>query len=139
LFSRDRAVRSWEISFTNEFLTWMERFRGILVCTTNRLEDLDPASLRRFNYKLGFDYLTPEGNVIFYEMFLSSLASGLLDEDLRKELKKVKNLAPGDFKVVRDRCCFQPKEEIPHALLVDGLKAEASLKDCHKNEKQIGF
>ena len=35
LFSRDRAVRSWEISFTNEFLTQMERYRGILICTTN--------------------------------------------------------------------------------------------------------
>ncbi len=47
LFNRDRAVRSWEISFTNEFLTRMERFRGILICTTNRVEDLDSASLRR--------------------------------------------------------------------------------------------
>jgi transitional endoplasmic reticulum ATPase len=110
-----------------------------MIWVTNRIDGIEDSVLRRFNYKLGFDYLTPEGNVIFYEMFLSSLASGLLDEDLRKELKKVKNLAPGDFKVVRDRCCFQPKEEIPHALLVDGLKAEASLKDCHKNEKQIGF
>jgi transitional endoplasmic reticulum ATPase len=60
LFSRDRAVRSWEISFTNEFLTQMERYRGILICTTNRMTDLDQASIRRFNHKIRFDYLTPE-------------------------------------------------------------------------------
>ncbi|MEA3280412.1 MAG: AAA family ATPase, partial [Thermodesulfobacteriota bacterium] len=51
LFSRDQAQRSWEISFTNEFLTQMERYRGILICTTNRLKGLDNASIRRFNYK----------------------------------------------------------------------------------------
>ncbi len=73
LFSRDRAVRSWEISFTNEFLTQMERYRGILICTTNRMTDLDQASIRRFNHKIRFDYLTPEGNRIFYERFLKSM------------------------------------------------------------------
>ena len=69
LFSRDRAVRSWEISFTNEFLTQMERYRGILICTTNRMTDLDQASIRRFNHKIRFDYLTPEGNRIFISDF----------------------------------------------------------------------
>ena len=37
LFNRDRARHSWEISLTNEFLTSMERFRGILICTSNRM------------------------------------------------------------------------------------------------------
>ena len=54
LFSRDWAQRSYEVSFTNEFLTRMERYRGILICTTNRLTDLDQASIRRFQYKIGF-------------------------------------------------------------------------------------
>ena len=62
LFNRNRAVRSWEISFTNEFLTQMERFRGILICTTNRLDTLDDASFRRFNYKIKFNPLTSDGN-----------------------------------------------------------------------------
>ena len=63
LFSRDRAIRSFEISFTNEFLTQMERYKGILICTTNRLKDLDHASIRRFNHKVEFDYLKAKGNV----------------------------------------------------------------------------
>ena len=45
LFDRDHARHSWEISFTNEFLTRMEHFRGILICTTNRMKDLDGASI----------------------------------------------------------------------------------------------
>ncbi len=139
LFSRDRAIRSWEISFTNEFLTRMERFRGILVCTTNRLDDLDPASLRRFNFKVGFDYLTPEGNVTFYDLLLKDLAGQPLNTQYINKLKRIENLAPGDFKVVRDRHCFCPHEEITHMLLIDELEVEANLKNSHGNKKSIGF
>jgi SpoVK/Ycf46/Vps4 family AAA+-type ATPase len=139
LFNRDRAVRSWEISFTNEFLTQMERFRGILICTTNRVEDLDPASLRRLNHKIGFDYLTPEGNAIFYRLFLESMAGAALDQTGTAKLKRLVKLAPGDFKVVRDRYAFYPENEINHEVLIEALEAEADLKSIHNNEKKIGF
>ena len=139
LFSRDRARHSWEISFTNEFLTQMEKFRGILICTTNRLDDLDSASLRRFNHKIGFDYLTAEGNLLFYELFLKPLSPEKLDPVSRRELKRIKYLAPGDFKVVRDRYSFHPKNEIDHILLIDALKNEAKLKTNHGQVNRIGF
>jgi hypothetical protein len=51
----------------------MERYRGILICTINRMTDLDQASIRRFNHKIRFDYLTPEGKRIFYERFLQGM------------------------------------------------------------------
>ncbi|EQD34353.1 serine/threonine protein phosphatase family protein, partial [mine drainage metagenome] len=34
-------------------------FEGLFICTTNRLEHLDPAVLRRFDLKVGFTALTP--------------------------------------------------------------------------------
>jgi transitional endoplasmic reticulum ATPase len=67
LASRDRAHHTWEVSFTNELLAQMETFRGILICITNRLMDIDQASIRRFNFKIGFNYLKPEGSVLFYQ------------------------------------------------------------------------
>jgi len=139
LFSRDRAIRSWEISFTNEFLTRMESFSGILICTTNRLKDLDQASLRRFIYKLEFDYLKPEGNIIFYEMFLRPLAPAALSTKLNDRLEALKNLTPGDFKVVRNRYCFHRKEDISHQTLIEVLENEAKFKNIHKKDKAIGF
>jgi transitional endoplasmic reticulum ATPase len=139
LFNRNRAVRSWEISFTNEFLTQMERFRGILICTTNRVEDLDSASLRRLNHKIGFDYLTPEGNTIFYRLFLEPLTCDTLDQTDTGKLRRLSNLAPGDFKVVRDRYAFYPENEINHKVLIEALEVEANLKNSHNNEKPIGF
>jgi len=44
----------------NELLTQMEAFDGIFVCTTNLMDKLDQASLRRFSFKIRFDVLKPE-------------------------------------------------------------------------------
>ena len=139
LFSRERAVRSWEISFTNEFLTQMERFRGILICTTNRMKDLDDASIRRFNHKLKFDYLLPDGNVVFYEKLLVNLIGPSLDEKSRAELKNILNLTPGDFKTVRDRFAFYTPEELSHKMLLEALKDESRIKNDHGKNVKIGY
>ena len=139
LFSRDRAVRSWEISFTNEFLSQMERFRGILICTTNRLLDLDSASIRRFNHKIKLQYLTPEGNVAFYKKLLASLIDESPAQANLEELQDITNLAPGDFKVVRDRYFFYPRDEVNHGILVQALREEAKIKAFQKGKKEVGF
>jgi transitional endoplasmic reticulum ATPase len=136
LFTRDRAVRSWEISHTNEFLTWMEEFRGVQVFTTNRLSDLDKASLRRFNHKIEFCYLTPEGNVSFYEKLLAPLVRARISKNILAELKSTFRLAPGDFNVVRAKFKFK---DASHGALISALKEEARVKSTHAGEKAIGF
>ena len=139
LFSRDQAKQSWEISFTNEFLTQMERYRGILICTTNRLKGIDNASIRRFNYKIGFNYLKPDGNVIFYQKLLEPLTATSLDKDTREVLKRITDLAPGDFKVVRDKNFFHHPEDLSSQSLVQALQEEAEVKKFHRGRKHIGF
>jgi hypothetical protein len=118
----------------------MERFRGILICTTNRMKDLDQASIRRFNHKIGFDYLKPNGNQIFYDLFLGPLANNPLRSSTREEIKQINNLTPGDFKVVRDRYSFYSPGNVDHNMLVDALQKEAEIKmqQCDLGGK-IGF
>jgi SpoVK/Ycf46/Vps4 family AAA+-type ATPase len=139
LFSRDRAVRSWEVSFTNEFLTRMERFRGILICTTNRLGDVDSAAMRRFNHKVEFKYLTAEGNVIFYRRLLCPLTTERLTDQIAGELRSLSGLAPGHFKVVRDRFQLEPAEAVSHPAMVRALWQEAELKGTPRGKGRLGF
>ena len=139
LFSRDRARNSWEISFTNEFLTQMERYRGILICTTNRLTDLDKASLRRFNHKVFFNYLEPDGNVIFYDKLFADLISAPLNDTIREQLKQIRDLSPGDFKTVRAKFKYHPKKELSHQILLEALSEESQIKNSHKKKRAIGF
>ena len=60
LQDRSRAHRHWEVAQVNQFLASMEHYSGILICTTNLMDTLDPATLRRFDFKVGFDYLTTD-------------------------------------------------------------------------------
>ena len=139
LFNRDRAQRSWELSLTNEFLTSMERFRGILICTSNRIKDLDAASIRRFKHKVSFGFLTSGGNIVFYRKLLSSLVKSPLDWKNEKRLKQIADLSPGDFKTVRDRYAFYPSNGLKHETLVGALEEEARVKKVHRGGKAIGF
>jgi transitional endoplasmic reticulum ATPase len=138
LSSRDQAYRSWEITQTNEFLATMENYRGILICTTNRLKALDQASIRRFQYKLGFNYLNPEGVLVFYRKLLAPLVKRPLTQIFRDRLIQLQNLTPGDFKTVRDSYGFE-EERLGHKDLVQALAEEARVKRLQRGESQIGF
>lgn len=139
IFGRDRAEHSWEISFTNEFLTWMESFNGIQIFTTNRLKDLDSASLRRFNHKIEFGYLKPEGNVIFYKSILAPLTRRTLDTALEDSVREIEGLTPGDFKSVKDKFRFTDRKNLNHESLICALADESRIKSIHAGKSRIGF
>jgi transitional endoplasmic reticulum ATPase len=139
LFSRGRAQHSWEISFTNEFLTAMERFRSLLICTTNRIKDLDNAAIRRFTYKVEFDFLSPEGNRIFFNQMLKPLTKVSLNQTQEHRLSLLVDLAPGDFKTVQNKYAFYPDSELNNGLLINALGEESRIKNINKGHKKIGF
>ncbi|MBM4311177.1 MAG: ATP-binding protein [Deltaproteobacteria bacterium] len=139
IFSRDTAVRSWETMQVNEFLTQMERFRGILICTTNRMTGIDEASIRRFSRKIEFNFLTPQGAEIFYIKLCAPLTAWPLDKKSRERLRGTLDLAPGDFKTVRDRYCLFKPDTINHQMLVGALEEEAVMKTANTGKKIIGF
>ena len=95
LSDRRFAHRSWEISQVNEMLTWMESHPLPFACTTNFGEHLDPATLRRFDFKLRLDYLTPDQAVAAFRVFF-----GL---DAPATVRTLSGVTPGDFAVVRRR------------------------------------
>jgi hypothetical protein len=100
---------------------------------------MDAASLRRFNHKVEFGYLKPDGNVIFYEKLVAPLIRKPLDASIIRALKGLSGLAPGDFKSVRDKFAFRNKKDITHKALVVALADEARVKECHAGQKNIGF
>ncbi len=130
-FLRDRqsARQSWEVSQVNEFLQQLELFRGVVACTTNLWRDLDPASLRRFVFKIEFRFLRVEQAVrLFRASFLSNGAEDELDERaLGAELVRTPPLSPGDFAaVVRRLRALGQQPTTTEAVAL--LRAEASAR-----------
>lgn len=93
---------------TNELLQQMENFKGILIASTNLLEDIDVAALRRFTIKIKFDYLSNEAKQsLFYSYFSDipiikdKLNSDLLfKQKITSSLDSIDRVTPGDFKVL---------------------------------------
>ena len=100
LADRRDAQRSWEVTQVNELLTQMEAFDGIFVCTTNLMEKLDPASLRRFAFKVRFDPLTPDQRWSMFEQELKRLGGGGGEPHACEvQVRALNGLTPGDFNV----------------------------------------
>ena len=83
--------------------------------------------------------MRPEGILIFYKKILQPLVGSHLEKKLEAELKGIQGLTPGDFKVVKDKSQFKPKDEISHGALIEALKEEGRIKEIHLGKKAIGF
>jgi hypothetical protein len=139
-FLRDRSMaqQGWEVTQVNEMLTQMEDYEGIFICSTNLVDNLDSASLRRFDLKIFFDYLNNDQSWILFQQILKDQgAAPPKKSSLKKELSRLCNLTPGDFATVvrQNRLC---KEPMNANLLLSGLSREASFKDTCKSSG-IGF
>ena len=136
LFSRDGAERSWERSQVNEMLTQIERFDGLMVVSTNLMNVLDPAALRRFDLKLKFDYLTPQQRLDFAKQQAEKLNLGAWDETHSKRMLELNLLTLGDFAAVARRHNFSPFENLEEWL--DALRGECLAKP-EFSHKKVGF
>ena len=107
----------------------MERFNGIFIASTNFLKSIDSAAMRRFQFKIEFDYLNNEGKEIFFERFFNQKVKNKIS------LENINPLTPGDFKTVRDRLsfiCDEPNENI----IINELAQEVKYK---QKTNSIGF
>ena len=138
LFSRDGAERSWERSQVNEMLTQIERFEGLMVVSTNLIEVLDSAALRRFDLKLKFDYLTLKQRLDFAKQQAEILGLPSLSEEDLTQIEALNLLTPGDFAAVARRHQFSPFQKVQDWL--SALQGECEVKPAFSaTTRRIGF
>ena len=128
LADRRGAHQSWEVSQVNEMLTWMESHPLPFVCTTNLMEKLDQASLRRFTFKVRFDYMRPDQTAVAFQQFFGS--------EPPDGLRMLKALTPADFSLTARKAGVIGATGDPSRLLVL-LEAECRAKP--EAPRPIGF
>ena len=135
LQDRRKAGHNWEVTAVNEMLTQMEAYPGLFIASTNLMEGLDQASLRRFDEKIKFDFLGPEQAWDLFKSHCASLGLALPRKGLKGMVQQVSNLTPGDFAALARRHNFHPISSA--RALLQALEHECGLKE-DKN-RRIGF
>lgn len=127
LLDRAGATRSWEIGQVDEMLTWMERHPLPFAATTNLAERLDPASQRRFLFRVGFQPMTARQ--------LAELYRRLFGHAPPPPLSELGSLTPADLSLVARRAALLDERD-PSRLLAM-LEAENAAKPGA--QRRIGF
>lgn len=100
LACRTRADRHLQTTMTNEFLAQLDSFEGLLVCTTNLVDRIDSAALRRFDLKIKLDFLN-------YAHCLNQMTALVQDFEifnhppLTEICQQLQDVTPSDFNLVR--------------------------------------
>jgi len=128
LRDRGAALHSWEITQVNEMLTQMERHPYPFACTTNALELIDPATARRFLFKVRFLPMTSDQ---LAAAFCRAFGTACPDFVLRLDC-----LTPGDFSVVARKA--EVFDESDPRRLGRWLEEEAKAKP-EGRRRRIGF
>ena len=127
LQNRNNASHSWEVTQVNEMLTWMESHEYPFVCTTNLLDTLDEASLRRFTFKIRFDFLTNEQVNKGIEHFFNIKDAGV----------NIKGITAGDFATVKKKADFLGVTDSDE--ITKMLQEEVKVKKSKELKNSIGF
>lgn len=134
---RDRrgAQHSWEATQVNELLQRLETYRGVVICTTNLVEDLDQAAMRRFPFKVRFDWVRPEQAVELFLSVLGGFVPGASAVQVSAALQGLTRLAPGDFAAVSRRVQWLSREWTVESLAQE-LREELTSR---RDRARVGF
>lgn len=132
---RSKAHYGWERTMVNEFLTQMEEFSGIMICTTNLRKIMDPAMQRRFHIITEFKPLTEWGIQTLMKNYFGSFN---FENTQLENLLRCSSVTPGDFGSLNARLRFVSKEKLTSEYIVQELlkiQAEKRMNGIG----QIGF
>jgi len=136
LAERGQAKVNWEVTQVNEMLVQMEKFNGLFIATTNLIDHLDQASLRRFDLKLEFKSLEPKQLEKIFISYCSELGIDTPTPQELHEIKSLKSLTPGDFATIQRQSRFRKVSSASD--FIKRLKEEMKLKKL-QDGKSMGF
>ncbi len=135
-FFRERSLAShrFEITETNEFLTQMENYDGIVICTTNLRQVMDKAMQRRFHIMVEFKALEAAGIEKLLKVYFPQF--DFEDGDFR-QLCNYESVTPGDFGNISSLLRFLPPSKITKQYIIQELCRMQEEKEYGK--KTVGF
>lgn len=119
----------------NCFLQEMEGFNGMMIGTTNYLNLIEPAFLRRFQRVVDFRFPSAEGISKLFSLYFSKIQ--IAAEDITM-LAEIEAIGPGDFASLKSLTDYMEPDEITSSFIVKSLIGTAEARSG-KRWNPIGF
>ncbi len=100
---------------------------------------MDQAALRRFSFRLHFDYLDNDGKETFFRTYFTKVLN--LPELNGRELQRlqaIESMTPSDFRNTRQQFFYLGDTELSNMEIIEALEAEVASKTCGGNYKGLG-
>jgi SpoVK/Ycf46/Vps4 family AAA+-type ATPase len=123
----------------NIFLEQIEKFNGVLIATTNLLENIDQAFSRRFNYKIEFKKPNEAQRLKLWQQMLPENAVYEEEFDIKKLAKYP--LTGGQIKVVIKNCAYKVAIKKEPIFTHEDFKSviEKEIMGAFGESKSVGF
>ena len=119
-------------------LQGMERYDGIFICTTNLMDSIDQAALRRFTFKIRFKPLTAVQREAMFVVEALEGDAARLEAAHAARLAKLDQLCPGDFAAVKRQVEILAEALVPEEFMAQ-LEAEHRIKPEVREARSMGF
>lgn len=134
LFDRKYSDKDFQTMHVNELLTQMEDHPYPFIMTTNLKSKIDQASMRRFIFKIKFEYMNKDNiKAGLKEYFAKNIK--FTDE----QYSKLQYLTAGDFKVAKRKLDILENGEYTSDLCFEYLLKEQEEKELNKGSNKISF
>jgi len=133
--NRKNADKNYQKTFVNQLLTELDEFKGIFLATSNFMDGLDPAVLRRLFLKVKFEFLEEDQIETAFQLYFPKLK--------RSKLGFIPYLTPGDFRAVKEAAQFDVAK-LTVKRVRELLNSEIELKkltlgEVITEEKTVGY
>ena len=132
--NRNGSNQGHEEALIGEFLSQMDLFKekgGMIAATTNHVDKLDAAIVRRFEDHQTFDFLRPDQAISSWQKFFG----GSISTDLQPRLQNMHRLTPADFAAVAKVAKRTDMIEQPN-LLIAALEEREKSKPKEQQPKR---
>lgn len=119
---------------TNAFMVNLEEYGGFVIATTNHLDIIEPAIIRRFHKSIEFKFPTYEGMMILFEKYFPGIS---FDKRMLEQACSSGTIGPGDFIAIKELVGYMEPEEATPEFIISSLMKNADSRKASERKSPV--
>ena len=111
---------------TNAFMVNLEEYNGFVIATTNHIELIEPALIRRFHKIVEFNFPSYQGMKLLFERYFPDVD---FDKGELERICSLGSIGPGDFVAVKELTEYMEPDDVTGEFIIESLYANADARD----------